>query len=53
VVVFPQLPVQKLRDHLYRTFGAAASHDGVMEIAKEEIVFAKMGLVRKSLRGEG
>jgi hypothetical protein len=53
VVAFPQLLAQKLRDHLYRTFGVAASHDGAMEIAKEEIVFAKRGLVRKSLRGEG
>jgi hypothetical protein len=53
VVVFPQLLVQKLRDHLYRAFGVAASHDGVMEIAKEEIVFAKRGLARKSLREEG
>ena len=43
----------KLRDHLYRAFGVAASHDGVMEIAKEETVFAKRDLVRKSLPGEG
>ena len=45
--------VLKFRDHLYRAFGVAASHVGVMEIAKEEIVFAKRGLVRKSLPGEG
>jgi hypothetical protein len=52
-LVFLQLPLHKLHEHLYRTFGVAASHDGVMEIAKEETVFARRGLVRKSLREEG